>query len=606
MSTDPAVAAAGISATVIIPRSRVTRPDDPSQYIRTYAKDVAQITGKNPIPPSRIKPPQKAVTPSQDLFTPEDTSLREGMAVSNDAPKPEVFATSKKDEEGIFATAPDPFIPMPPVVAAPIPVPIPEPLFAKVPAAASMPAPLVSPTPSLIAPVLQEFPVPLPVFATPPLETAGVTAAKEAAYKEGILARLRASAKAQSAPIAPSTKDTETHREINLLKSQATLTNDTYKPSPKIPLYSPLSQPQPFIKATSITPPTHAVTPAPAVASNPTPVPVVTPVSTYVPKPVSVPIPVPPIEPTRPSPPLYAPVSESSSPLHTYSTDFADHIDEQRATTFSVLAAQQDSAAPTALPRKATSSGAVVKIFAAVGILILGIGLAGGAVYLYTRNTESPFVSAQPPSLIPFDESVELKGAGTELQTNIAVKSKELLLLNNVLLTYVTESSSTAQGTRAIPLPGGFLIARLQLNIPDILLRNIDPSSTAGIIHAGNQTAPFFILSVNSYERTFAGMLAWESTMMADLGILYPSYPTTVTTAPITTPSSPSLKVVAPAAGAGFVDKVVSNRNVRQYIDTQGNSLVLYGYVDKQTLVIARDADAFTALLSRLSSRAGR
>ena len=52
----------------------------------------------------------------------------------------------------------------------------------------------------------------------------------------------------------------------------------------------------------------------------------------------------------------------------------------------------------------------------------------------------------------------------------------------------------------------------------------------------------------------------------------------------------------------GFVDEVVRNHDVRVYRDATGKSVLLYGYWNQTTLVIARDVAAFTELLQRLAT----
>jgi hypothetical protein len=123
-----------------------------------------------------------------------------------------------------------------------------------------------------------------------------------------------------------------------------------------------------------------------------------------------------------------------------------------------------------------------------------------------------------------------------------------------------------------------------------------------GVVQAGTQTAPFFVLRVLSYERTYAAMLAWEPTMLEDLSPLYPNYPnaptsdtstSTITTSGIDTSSEPQQQ---------FVDEIVDNQSVRALKDMSGRTILLYGYADRQTLIIARDEAAFQLLLSKLPS----
>ena len=298
------------------------------------------------------------------------------------------------------------------------------------------------------------------------------------------------------------------------------------------------------------------------------------------------------IQPQRPS-------QAGPSPFHSYTTDFADRIETQQASSFTVLAAEQDarSGAPTSSRKR---SGVVPAILA----LVLIVGGAGGlyAAYRYVSTDSATEETLGVPSLIFADEKMEL--SGPDYRQDLADAAGQPLVEGNILVTYITSASSTPLGVRAAPQPGGALIRQLNLGAPDILLRNVDLMSTVGIVNAGGETRPFFVLRVNSYERTFAGMLGWESRMLSDLDPLYPSYegPTPQQTATTTSTSTSPLPPITPPAPREFVDSVVANYDVRVLKDAAGRTLVIYGYTDKQTLLIARDEAAFTTLAARLAA----
>lgn len=306
-----------------------------------------------------------------------------------------------------------------------------------------------------------------------------------------------------------------------------------------------------------------------------------------------IPTPPTPIEQPAASPaPLPAP-EPTSSPLHTYSSDFADKIDTDQSSTFSVLAAQSDAgqATRTAPARKRT----FVPLLAGVAMLVIGIGAVIGAYAYMHDQTSAPLAAQDVPSAIKYDEAVEVKGSGDELQRDVANVGQGGSISGNVVVTYVTGISNN-DGSH-IPQPGAELIKRLNLSAPSILLRNIQDESTVGVVNAGSQTHPFMILKVNSYERTFAGMLAWEQTLPQELETWYPAYASLPTQ-----DQASSTPIVVLQSNPGFVDAVVANNDVRILRDASGRSLMLYGYHGKDTLIIARDEAAFTALMSRLSA----
>jgi hypothetical protein len=290
--------------------------------------------------------------------------------------------------------------------------------------------------------------------------------------------------------------------------------------------------------------------------------------------------------------------SSSPSPLHTYKSDFSDHIDNTRASTFSVLAAEKDATPKKSRPVKPThkkgSNGTYI-ILGAILLIVLG---AGGIVAAYMYSNKPIVVPGITASyLITPDSQVKLTGSGSKLLEALADQATQPLQTNTVELTYVDESTTTPQGVTEEPASGGAFISELQLQAPDVLLRNIDPSSEVGIIQAGTQTRPFFVVKVLSYERTFAGMLQWEPTMLGDLSALYPIYPENISSA-----SSSENSIGQNQPTDSFVDEIVSNHSVRALKDISGRTIVLYGYADTQTLLLARDEAAFTLLLQKLHS----
>jgi hypothetical protein len=333
--------------------------------------------------------------------------------------------------------------------------------------------------------------------------------------------------------------------------------------------------------------------------------------------PIVIEVPEPVISTPPPPPVTLAPVQqiETPSPIHTYKTDFNDHVEKKQASTFSILAAEKDAPNKSIAVRPARRNGNKALVIVS-GILLVLVGVGGMyAAYVYMSKNAPVLISTGPASLIPADSQIKLAGTGSELMRALASTAQQPLPANSVLLTYVDFSTTTSQGVTETQASGGAFLTALNLTAPDILIRNIDPSSMVGIVHANTQTAPFFILRVTSYERTFAGMLQWEPTMYASLSTLYPTYPnppaqtqtnTSTTSAKIAASSTPA-KIFIPvidstAPAQQFIDEVVANRTARALKDKAGRTLVLYGYADKQTLIIARDEAAFALLLGRLNA----
>lgn len=327
-------------------------------------------------------------------------------------------------------------------------------------------------------------------------------------------------------------------------------------------------------------------------------------------------------EPVDDTPASIAVVQTPAAPqsgLQTYAGDFADHITASGASAFSVLAAEQDAQPGTAPKpeRRAATPRALIAI--ATGVLLLG--LAGGGMFLVYQTVmtmrATPIAGLTVPTVVFPDGFRQISGTGPELVSSLATSINEPLLSGKVLVTFIlTSMTGEDQSIVQTPAGGGRLFLSMLLPAPDMLLRNIREEGSVGILNIDGESRPFFVLRVDSYERTFAGMLTWEPLLLRDLASLYPLHPVapTETEAPVsldtattsneevstTTPVSLPPRLTPAPARTRFEDEIVANRDVRVLRDVDGKALVLYGYADKQTLIIARNEAAFSLLLSRL------
>lgn len=295
------------------------------------------------------------------------------------------------------------------------------------------------------------------------------------------------------------------------------------------------------------------------------------------------------------------------SPIHTYKSDFADHTKTTGASRISVLARQQDAGTPAPRTLSTRKNNRYVFLGGAA-LIVLGIG----SVWLaYSLVSQTPVLPSgfTVPSLITPNDRAELSGTGTALRQALVELAERTTGEGDVVVAYMTYASTTPEGTTVtLPVSGGDVIKALALPAPDIILRNVSSESTVGVVRAGGESRPFFILKVDSYERTFAGMLTWEATMLRDLAFMYPTQAPAVPLQPSTSTST-SATSTAPTATSTpsvfiprFVDEIVENHDTRIVYGADGNVVLLYGYKDKETLIIAGSKEAFSELITRLAS----
>lgn len=461
------------------------RPENPSQYIRTYAKDVAGLTGAP-------------------------------------APTPSPVASIPKEPDPVVVKVPAE--PLPAFVPAP-PPPVPE---------EKSEAPKDT---AILSKQAEVFDVTLE--SNVPDKKVGEEKTEVLEDRESVLARLRAK-------FAPSVAENYISNHPELAPSPS----PAFVPPPVVAEVAPPLPPPPPVE--------QAQPPAPSAFTRAEVIP-----------PTSTPTPFTGNRSALPS----ATEEVPSAPIHTYTSDFADHIDEKKASTFAVLAAQSDA---ELTPRTSSKKSTLLPVISGIVLVLAGLGVTYGGYWYLRNNIPDVLTTLSTSSLIEADQKIPLRGTGAELlQALVGVTTTAGLGDGQVAITYTTPSNSTA------PEAGGVLVRALPLGAPDILLRNIDDSSVIGVINADGDTKPYFILRTTSYERTFAGMLVWEKTILTDLSSLYPGA----------------------GGGASFTDSVVLNHDVRIARGTDGTTLLVYGYVDKETFIIARNESAFTSLVHRLSTK---
>lgn len=287
-------------------------------------------------------------------------------------------------------------------------------------------------------------------------------------------------------------------------------------------------------------------------------------------------------------------------PIKTYSDDFRQRLKETHASTATVLAAEQDA---RPLDGGASAGEPVApdthsRWYIAGGLLLVAVGAIGVFLAYTSYRTGIAPIAFGPTVVAPIfvDSTEQVSGSGKALVQAIHQSVAKPLAANAIKQLTLESATSTSNVFLSLGAP-----------VPGILVRNIDATgSTAGVVNANGTQSPFFILSVALYSATFSGMLSWEPSMQRDLKALYPLYSSPAATASSTATTSPSQTASttgsAPARKEGFRDEIVSNHDVRIYRDSAGRSILLYGYWNPSTLIIARDPLAFAAILDRLAT----
>ncbi len=136
---------------------------------------------------------------------------------------------------------------------------------------------------------------------------------------------------------------------------------------------------------------------------------------------------------------------------------------------------------------------------------------------------------------------------------------------------YPTVALSTG-GER--PATTAEILAVLQLHAPASFIRSIKEISFGG---SGSE-APFIIITGTNFDTLFAGILAWEQTIQTDFTPLFGIN----------------------RSNALFTDALASNKNIRVLQNSQGEDLIVYTFIDQNTILITTKREQIGFIVPRV------
>ncbi len=139
----------------------------------------------------------------------------------------------------------------------------------------------------------------------------------------------------------------------------------------------------------------------------------------------------------------------------------------------------------------------------------------------------------------------------------------------------------------------------LHFNITDTLKRSLTDKWMVGIYSKDSQNLPFVLLTTDFFQNAFAGMLKWETSMPEEFADIF-NYRNKTNTG--STASSTSLYSLYDVRGS-FRDKIVMNRDVREFVSDQGEVLILYTFIDKNTLLITTSEAVISTIIERIEKQ---
>lgn len=272
-------------------------------------------------------------------------------------------------------------------------------------------------------------------------------------------------------------------------------------------------------------------------------------------------------------------------PLRTYERDIAESLRNKDASQASIHLEERRSEEKKK-PKAKIKKPFPFKKLLTVGIVLVMLAAGGLMIYwlLPIINSPAPQIAApQIDSLVRSDsiKTFDVEGKSREeILSFVRETFQNSLPAENPRLVQIqftnADSLSKTQGIRS-----EILFDLLAPEAPAVLKRALGYKASYGFLaESSSTTSPFLITELESFENAFASMLSWEKTIEKDFSRLISDLSEVPTE-------------------RNFEDIVIRNKDVRILKSAEGESSILYSFLDKNTLLIAQNERIFREILDR-------
>jgi len=318
-------------------------------------------------------------------------------------------------------------------------------------------------------------------------------------------------------------------------------------------------------------------------------------------------------QPVTPEPPTVVTVKS----LRTFQGDAADIIKKQNTSVLSIALAEKKKQQKVvkAKPVKEANPELKKKILTiSVSILLIILGIGTVAVFYYLQKNAPELITEIPgheKTIISYNQKVSFDVTGVTRDKFLeffSLKKRDTQLKTGetayIALTKKFEDTETILSTEEL-----FLI--LKTKAPSSVIRAFSNTFMMGL-YKTDQNESFILIKLSSFENAFDGMLRWESTLNEDLGALFTRKILAVTENQLVSSgtsraTSTPIKVtqvlnLENPSKEGFTDETIKNKDARILKNVGGETIILYSFLDQNTLLIAGSMDVLQVMIDKINS----
>jgi hypothetical protein len=252
-------------------------------------------------------------------------------------------------------------------------------------------------------------------------------------------------------------------------------------------------------------------------------------------------------------------------------------------------------------PKPTNDSHAMRNFLLVIISLILVAGGIYAGYYLYKISPLATMLAPSPvtsnTNLVPTIQETD-SFFQTDSKVRLAIDSKNenqiISMLNTeiakpdqedkikeIILTKTKENITTKVTANEI-------LETIKIPVPELITRSLAPDWMLGVYTGiGDQKHVFVITTNTFFQNTFAGIIQWEKTMPEDLKnfTLNPNNNEQTTK-------------------GQYKDRIIKNKDVREYVTENGHINYLYSFVSNDKLVITDSEEALDEIIIRLEKKA--
>ncbi len=208
--------------------------------------------------------------------------------------------------------------------------------------------------------------------------------------------------------------------------------------------------------------------------------------------------------------------------------------------------------------------------------LVFLVGATGIGYWYWSNLPETVAVLPTTPN----SSTQKILIADAEKQLNTAQLTRDSFIA--AFARERTSALALSSFTLVVPVAARSLttaefLSLLNAGVDGTFARALAPEFVLGL-RGLPQNRAFLIFKTNYYQTALAGMLQWEDTLFNDAGPLFGQA----------------------IGGVQFADKTIKNRDTRILLDSSGKTLLIWGFANKETIIITTDEDTFTQVIGKL------